>query len=396
MTLKDKACIAGIGTTKFWRRGGSGDTSVIELMFDATKVACDDAGISVSDIDGLSYYSGGFDSGVLASALGMDDLKYSVTMTGGGGGSQGSIVNAATAVACGLAEMVLCVKALKSGGYGGRRIGAAMATSERVAPDPTANDMNFMMPFGMMSPAQGFALMARHHMDKYGTTVDQLGAVAVSTRFHASRNPAALYREPMTLEDHANSRMIADPLRLFDCCLETDGATALLITTPERARDLKQKPVWIGAGVMGGAGRFGPALFWHQQPEEYYAQSGHKNLAPRLYAMAGVGPEDIDVAELYDHFTSQVIAEIEDYGFCEPGEGGAFVEDGGLRYDTGRLPVNTHGGNLSEVYLLGHTHTIEAVRQIRGTSTSQVADAEVALVSSGPGILPVSALILHG
>jgi acetyl-CoA acetyltransferase len=397
VALKDKACIIGIGTTKFFRRGGSGDTSHLAMMCEATINAVADAGIEVTDIDGFSYYQSGYDSGLLASALGIDDLKYSVSMTGGGGGSQGTIINAATAVATGLAEVILCVKALKSGGPGGRRIGQMGAVvASRPETDPNSWNADFTIPYGLMTPGQGFALMARRHMHTYGTTSEQFGAVAVSTRFHASRNPAALYREPITLEDHQNSRMIAEPLHLFDYCLETDGATALIVTTPERARDLQQKPVFVMAGAMGGAGRFGQGIFWHQMPEEYYSSSGHRALAPRLYQMAGLGPEDIDVAEMYDHFTPMVIAQLEDYGFCKPGEGGPFVEDGGLRFDTGRLPVNTHGGNLSEVYLLGLTHTIEAVRQLRGTSTSQVEGAEVALVTSGPGILPTSAIILHG
>jgi acetyl-CoA acetyltransferase len=394
VTLKDKACIVGIGTTQFWRRGGSGDTSALELMVQASQHALDDAGLTFDDVDGFSYYSGGFDSGLLASSLGIPDLKYSVTMTGGGGGSQGSIVNAAAAVAGGLAEVVLCPKALKSGGPGGARIGQ-MGAGGRTGPNPGGTDADFTAPFGLTSPGQGFALMARQHMTKYGTTTRHFGEVAVSTRYHASRNPAALYRDPITLEDHENSRMIADPLRLLDYCLETDGGTALVVTTPERARDLKQKPVYVMAGVQGGAGRFGQGIFWHQMPDEYYHSSGHRALAPRLYGMAGIGPEDVDVAELYDHFTPQVIALLEDYQFCEPGEGGPFVEDGGLRFDTGQLPTNTHGGNLSEVYLLGHTHTIEAVRQMRGTSSSQVDGAEIVLVSSGPGILPTSSIILH-
>jgi len=395
MTLKDKASIVGIGTTQFWRRGGSGDTSALELMVQASRNALDDAGLTFDDVDGFSYYAGGFDSGVLASALGIRDLKYSVTMTGGGGGSQGSVVNAAAAVAAGLAEVVLCPKALKSGGAGGHRIGQMGTQGGAMPSSPDSMDPAFHTPFGLTSPGQGFAMMARQHMHRYGTTTRQFGEVAVATRYHASRNPAALYRETITLEDHENSRMIADPLRLLDFCLETDGGTALVVTTPERARDLKQKPVWIMAGAQGGAGRVGNGIFWHQMPDEYYPSSGHRAIAPRLYGMAGIGPQDVDVAELYDHFTSQVIALIEDYQFCEPGEGGPFVEDGGIRFDTGRLPVNTHGGNLSEVYLLGHTHTIEAVRQLRGTSTSQVDDAEIALVSSGPGILPTSALLLH-
>lgn len=393
MTLSDKACIVGIGTTQFYRRGQSGHRTHLELMIEAAQNACDDAGLALSDIDGFSYYQGGFDSGLLASVLGIEDLKYSVLMTGGGGGSQGSIINAAQAVAGGLADVVLCVKALKSGGPAGRRIGR-MGAQVRAQRNFDGVDQDFTVPFGLMSPGQGFALMARRHMHKFGTTAQQFGEVAVATRMHASRNPAALYRDTITLEDHANSRMIADPLRLLDFCLETDGGTALIVTSAERAKDLRQAPVQITGAAMGGPGRFGQGIFWHQMPDEYYQQSSHHTVARRLYAMAGMGPEDIDVAQMYDHFTPQVIAQIEDYGFCGRGEGGPFVEDGGIRFDTGRLPINTHGGNLSEVYLLGLTHTIEAVRQLRGTSTSQVEGAETCLVTSGPGILPTSALIL--
>jgi acetyl-CoA acetyltransferase len=394
VTLKDKACIVGIGTTTFYRRGRSGDRTFLDLMVEATKNAVEDAGVTFDDIVGFSYYSGGYDSGMLASAIGIPELRYSVSMTGGGGGSQGTVVNAASAVASGLAEMVLCVKALKQGSDA--RIGQMGARPRAGRVDATGgSDADFYVPFGLMTPGQGFALMARQHMHRYGTTSEQFGAVAVSTRFHAGRNPAALYRDPITLEDHQSSRMIADPLHVLDYCLETDGGTAVLVTTPERARDLRQRPVYVMGGVMGGMGRWGQGIFWHQMPDEYYSSSGHRPLAPRLFGMAGIGPADVDVAELYDHFTPQVIAQIEDYGFCKPGEGGAFVEDGGLRFDTGRLPVNTHGGNLSEVYLLGMTHTIEAVRQLRGTSTSQVEDAEIALATSGPGILPTSAVLLH-
>jgi len=393
VSVKDRACIVGIGTTTFYRRGGSGDTTELELMCEATLKAVDDAGLSVDDIDGFSLYGGGYDTGMLSQTLGVPEVRYSVSMTGGGGGSQGTVANAAAAVAAGYAEVVLCVKALKSGGPGGRRIGRAVERQGR-APAGGA-DADFNHPFGLMSPGQAFALMARRHMEKYGTTTRHFGEVAVSTRFHASRNPAALYRDPITLEDHEASRMIAEPLRLLDYCLETDGGTAVIVTSPERARDLRQPPVYVMAAAQGGTGRWGQGIFWHQMPDEYYASSGHRDVAKRLFAMAGIGPQDVDVAELYDHFTPLVIMQLEDYGFCEIGEGGPFVEDGGIRWPDGRLPVNTHGGNLSEVYLLGLTHTIEAVRQMRGTSTSQVDGAEIALVTSGPGIMPTSAILLH-
>jgi acetyl-CoA acetyltransferase len=393
VTIKDKAAIVGIGTTRFYRRGGSGDTTDLELMCQATMVALDDAGLTVDDVDGFSLYQSGYDTGLLSQTLGLAEVRYSVSMTGGGGGSQGTVANAAAAIAAGYAEVILCVKALKSGGIGGRRIGLPPARDGRApAGGP---DRDFLSPFGLMSPGQTFALMARKHMDKYGTTTRHFGEVAVATRFHASRNPAALYREPITLEDHENSRMISDPLRLLDFRLETDGGTAVLVTSAERARDLRQKPAYIMAAAQGGHGRWGQGIFWQQMPDEYYASSGHRPVAKRLYEMAGVGPQDIDVAEMYDHFTPLVLMQLEDYGFCKVGEGGHYVEDVGIKWGKSNMPVNTHGGNLSEVYLLGLTHTIEAVRQLRGTSTSQVADAEVALVTSGPGIMPTSALILH-
>jgi len=391
VTIKDKAAIVGTGTSQFYRRGQAGPRTGLDFMLEATFNALDDSGLTVDDIDGFSYYAGGYDSGLLSQTLGIPEVRYSVSMTGGGGGSQGTVANAAAAVAAGYADVVLCVK-----GDAGLRRGMARPRAGRDAAGANAApDRDFLHPFGLMSPGQTFALMARRHMEMFGTTTRQFGEVAVATRFHASRNPAALYREPITLEDHENSRMIADPLRLLDFCLETDGGTAVIVTSAERARDLRQRPVYVMAAAQGGHGRWGQGIFWQQMPEEYYASSGHRPLAQRLYAMAGVGPEDIDVAEMYDHFTPLVIMQLEDYGFCKIGEGGSYVEDEGIRWGQAKMPVNTHGGNLSEVYLLGLTHTIEAVRQLRGTSTSQVEGAEVALVTSGPGIMPTSAIILH-
>ena len=199
-TLKDKVAIVGIGTTKFWRRGGSGETTELELMCQATMNAVDDSGLSVDDIDGFSFYSGGYDAGLLSQTLGLPEVRYAVSMTGGGGGSQGTVTNAAAAIATGYADVVLCVKGLKQGGHGGRRIGHSRLRTE--------NDL--LGPFGLMSPGQTFALMARQHMEKYGTTTRQFGQVAVSTRFHASRNPAALVPDA----DHAGRpRELPDDLR---------------------------------------------------------------------------------------------------------------------------------------------------------------------------------------
>jgi acetyl-CoA acetyltransferase len=188
--------------------------------------------------------------------------------------------------------------------------------------------------------------------------------------------------------------MIAEPLCLFDFCLETDGAVAVITTSLERARDLKQRPVPVIAAAHGGTREWGRAFAWMGMPDEMFASSGHAPVAKRLYQRAGVGPADIDVALLYDHFSAMVVMQLEDYGFCAKGEGGPFVESGTIRYEGGSIPLNTHGGQLSEAYIIGMTHVKEGVEQMRGTAINQVKDAELALVTGGPAALPVSGLIL--
>jgi acetyl-CoA acetyltransferase len=201
-------------------------------------------------------------------------------------------------------------------------------------------------------------------------------------------------RTPMTIDDYFKAPMIADPLCLFDFCLETDGAVAVITTSAERARDLRHPPAYVLASANGGNGRWGQAVGWMGMPEEYFASSGHRPVAARVYEMAGVEPADIDVALLYDHFTPMVLMQLEDYGFCEIGESGPFVAEGNIRWPDGSLPVNTHGGNLSEAYIIGMTHVREAVEQLRGTAVNQVDGASIALVTGGPASIPVSALIL--
>jgi acetyl-CoA acetyltransferase len=308
---------------------------------------------------------------------------------GGGGGTCAAVANAAAAVVAGLANVVMVYKIITQPPHA--RFGAAYGLAQAAA-DPSSD---FHRPFGLIAPVQFFAMLFRRHMHRFGTTSRQLAEVAVATRSHALRNPKALMRTPLTIEEHQASRLIADPFHLYDCCQENDGGGVILVTSAERARDLRQRPVHIMAAAQGGDSLWGQGLTSQNPPEDLYTSAGHAHLARRLYAMGGIGPEDVDVALLYDHFTGMVILQLEDYGFCRPGEGGAFVEDGGIRWPDGRLPVNTHGGNLSEVYLLGVTHVIEAVRQVRGTSTAQVADAEIALVTAGPSNLPSSSLLLR-
>ena len=188
---------------------------------------------------------------------------------------------------------------------------------------------------------------------------------------------------------------ISDPLCLYDYTMESDGAVAVVTTSAARARDLRHPPVYIMASAMGGDGRWGRGIYWMGMPDDIYASAGGEAVARMLYERAGIGPGDVDVALLYDHFTPMVLMQLEDYGFCAKGEGGPFVAEGNLRWPTGSIPVNTHGGNLSEAYIIGMTHVKEAVEQLRGTAVNQVDGAEVALVTGGPSSIPMSAVLLH-
>ena len=255
--------------------------------------------------------------------------------------------------------------------------------------------MGFTLPFGMLNAPVAYALVMRRHMHRYGTTSEQMGAVAVTTRAHALRNPRAVMRDrPMTLADHQGSRMIADPFRLYDCCLESDGACAVVITTAERAADARQRPVRVLAHSQGGAPRYGYGPFVTASMDDaVYASAGAAEMARRLWASAPIGPSDVDVAQIYDHFTGLVLLALEDFGLCAAGEGGALAESGALAWPDGRLPMNTHGGSLSEAYMHGLNHVVEGVRQLRDQSTCQVRDADVCLVTSAAGV-PSSALLL--
>jgi len=234
----------------------------------------------------------------------------------------------------------------------------------------------FEMPFGSLGPALWYAPMAKRHMYEYGTTSRQFGAVAVAMRKHALLNEKAMMKKPMTLEDHQNSPMIVEPFRLFDCCLESDGAAAVVVTSTERVNDMRNRPVYIMAVAEG-----------HPYPPDEITnrlsmtEFGVKKAAPRAFATAGITIKDIDVAEIYDCFTWVVICQLEDIGFCRKGEGGSFVEGGRIELG-GELPVNTHGGALSQAHVVGMNHVIEAVKQLRGNAgPAQVEDAEIALVS---------------
>lgn len=384
-TLKDKTAIVGIGHTEYSRDSGRSEMS---LAVEAIRSAIADAGLKPSDIDGIAKYSMDNNSEIdLAANLGVPALRFFGEVGYGcGGGPVGSILLGAMAVATGMANCVVAFRAMNErSGRGTPRFGQAAV--RKGASGVSA----YHEPFGLFSPAQMVALAARRHMHLYGTKSEHFGAIAVACRAHAQNNPNAVMRgRPITLEDHQSSRMIADPLHLLDCCLETDGGAAVVITSAERARDLQHQPAYIMGGAFGAG-----AWNIHRVVKNVEAPETESTvIAKVLFERAGVTHQDIDVCFLYDHFTPLVLFAFEELGFCKRGEGGPFVSDGKLLYPHGSLPLNTSGGNLSEGYIHGMENTIEAVRQLRGQAINQVKDAEIAFVASGNGV-PTTAMILH-
>ena len=393
--LQDRTSIVGIGETEYWKAGGATRTE-FELACEAVRRAVEDAGLSLSDVDGLSVYSGErSDPAEVAQALGLRDLRYVSLYPGGGNSACAVVHHAAIAVGAGSADVVVCYRSICQGQFGrfGRaRVGAG--TARGPVGSSVGGRQAFTMPVGLMSAAQSYALEARRHMYEYGTTSEHFGMISVACYAHAQRNPrAVMHGRPLTLEDHQRSRMIADPYHLFDCCQESDGACAVVVTGSERARDLRRRPVLIAGAAEGLASGDGGDRF--RRPPDLWTSAGLAGIARDLYDRAGVGPADIDVAQLYENFTGQVLMTIEDFGFCGKGEGGPFVEGGTLEWPHGDLPVNTAGGNLAEAYIHGLSLVNEGVRQLRGESTAQVEGAEHCLVVAGPSAPPSSALILR-
>ncbi len=375
-----RAAVAGIGQTRYARNMGR---SELDLAVDATRRACADAGLPVAAVDGfVSYHVEQVAEVDLVTALGLPDLRFMARTPSGGGGAASILGLAALAVASGTAECVVAFRARnrsKAASYGddpnqGGRPWAKAGARLR-------DFRQWQHPFGIASPAQEMALIARRHMHVYGTRAEHFGMQAVAQREHAGRNPDAIMRDPITLDDWAASRPIADPIRLFDCSLENDGAAAVLVTSLERARDLAQPAVPVLAQVQYGA----PI---HTQLAEFFATTvafgerdgGAVAASRRLFASAALTPSDVDVAMIVEPFTIAVPLALEQYGFCGLGEGGPFIESGATRWPDGVLPVNTHGGSTSEAFVHGVNHLPEAVRQLRGTACNQVEGAEVAFV----------------
>lgn len=372
--LEGRACIVGIGDTPYLRGSGGPRGSSLALELRASEAAIQDAGLRNRDIDGILPFHGLSTAEDLAVNLGVDDLRYQATSHVGGAGPGASLANAAMAVCSGMASHVL----IPGGWYGfsGRRV-REIVVQHASAMSGGANARDFYFPFGLTAPVQWFSFIARLHMDRYGTRPEQLGAVAVAQRKHARRNPGALMRDkPLSLESYMAAPVIADPYRLFDCSLEADGGAAFVVTTLERARDLRAQPVRL-LGIAQGQ----PFPADDIVTREDVFELGLTRAAARAFRMAGIGHDDVDFAEIYDPFSFQVIQQLEEMGFCKRGEGGAFVEGGRIE-PGGALPVNTHGGLLSEAHILGMNHFVEAVRQLRGEAGDrQVKNAEIGIVT---------------
>ena len=373
MELKDKACIVGIGETAYCRKPGSG-LSEESLQLHASVAALRDAGLRGSQIDGVLAFPNVGKCEAFAASLGSENLRFAAIIHMGGAAPVASLRLAVMAVVSGAANHVLIPAGWN--GYSGARVRQTVTTDKHSIPGG-AIAWDYYLPQGLTVPPQWYALMARRHMHEYGTTHEQLGAVALAMRRHAQLNPAALmHGKPLTMADYLASPMLADPYRVNDCCLETDGAAACIVTTVERARDLGKPPVYI---MGAAAGQPYPADEITNRKD--FHRTGLSIAAPEAFRMAGVTPADADFAQIYDCFTFEVIQQIEEAGFCRRGEGGPFVENGAIELG-GRLPVNTHGGLLSEAHSLGIGHIVEAVKQLRGSAGArQVADAEIGVVT---------------
>jgi len=384
--LKDKAAIVGIGQTEFSKRSGRTE---LQLAIEAIGGALDDCGLRPKDVDGMSLYTmENNPANEVIHNLGGGDLRFFSRIHYGGGAACGPIHQAAMAIASGAAEVVVCYRAMNERSE--QRFGTGIQNRPNA---PRTEDVHFgwYAPFGLLTPAAWVAMFAQRYLHAYGATTEDFGRIAVADRKHAATNPAAwFYERPISLEDHQNSRWIVEPMRLLDCCQESDGAVAVVVVSGERAKDLKQKPAMIRAAAQGMSADQKMMTSYYREDISGIPEMGL--VARQLFATAEIGPGDIQTAILYDHFTPFVLAQLEEFGFCKPGEAKDFIRDGRIEIG-GALPINTHGGQLGEAYIHGMNGITEGVRQIRGTAANQVPDVEHVLVTAGTGV-PTSGIIL--
>ncbi|MXW52826.1 MAG: acetyl-CoA acetyltransferase [Gammaproteobacteria bacterium] len=382
-TVRGKVAVVGVGETPYYKRGQAPDPE-FKLALKAIIAACKDAQISPKSVDGFASFSNDrSDPSRLANALGCDDLRFSnMQWGGGGGGGSGAVANAAAAIATGMAECVVVFRALAQGQFG------------RFGQGPRSNVISgsgaFTVPYGLMSPAQSFAMKVTRFMHDHGVNQEALQAISLASYHHAQNNPrAVMHGRPLSEEKYNESRWIVEPFHLFDCCQENDGAAAMVLVPAERAKDFPHKPTYILSAVSGSHYRAGASV--HNTPD--YATSTFKTTVPRLYDMAKLGPDEVNVAQIYENFTGGVLMSVVEHNFCEPDGCNEFFTKENLTAPGGKLPINTSGGNLAECYMHGLGLNIEAVRQLRGESSNQVPDPDVSLVASGPMVTPVSSSI---
>ncbi|GIX47659.1 MAG: lipid-transfer protein [Candidatus Tectimicrobiota bacterium] len=400
--LSDKYCIVGVGETAYTKNSGK---TTRAMAVEAIRNALHDAGLTPAQVNGMLSYHGGDStpSPEIAADLGIR-LDFFMDCSGGGSSTEALIGLSIGAIELGMCETVVIFRSMN--GYSEVRIGG---TGRRAAA-PVVGSQLLERPYGMVSAGQRFAPVFMRYMMEYGVTSEQVAAVKVAHSKHASNNPKAYYKKRYTVEDVLNSRWICKPLHLLDCCIETDNATALVVTSAERARDLRQRPIYI-MGVVGRVTKKRGDWFYNDVPITSVAA---KYAAERVFGMAGIGPEDVDITGSYDAFTFTTVLQLEDYGFCKKGEGGDYVSSGIIELG-GRRPNNTSGGHLCEGYTHGMNLVIENVRQLRGQADDfcprwqegihtydyaeggcrQVKDAEIAMNLGWATPVTGSALILR-
>ncbi|MGW0248255.1 lipid-transfer protein [Nocardia goodfellowii] len=385
--LSRKAAIVGIGATDFSKDSGR---SELRLAAEAVTAALADAGLTPADVDGLTTFTMDTNTqAAVARATGIPSLKFFSNIPFGGGAAAATVQQAAMAVATGVAEVVVAYRAFNE--RSGNRFGQFATHLATGNPTSSGVDNAFSYTHGLGTPAAQVAMVARRYMHVSGATSADFGRVAVADRKHAAVNPAAhFYGKPITLEDHQSSRWIAEPLHLLDCCQETDGGVAIVVTSADRARDLAHKPALIAGAAQGsGADQYVMTSYYRD------AMTGLPEMGlvgDQLWAQSGLRPGDMQAAVLYDHFTPFVLMQLEELGFCARGEAKDFIADGAIELG-GKLPLNTHGGQLGEAYIHGMNGIAEAVRQIRGSSVNQVGDLTNIVVTAGTGV-PTSGLVL--
>jgi acetyl-CoA acetyltransferase len=386
--LSGKTAVAGIGATPFSKNSGR---SELQLALEAIVDAVNDAGLSIKDIDGLVTFDMDTSQQVDVSRnLGLTNVTFVSSTPFGGGLACATVQHACLAVAAGVANTVVCYRAFNE------RSGNRFASGENpIQPHsiPTASEVRWgwHAPHGIFTPASTIAVCARRYMHEYGATSEDFGRVSVLLRAHAAANPKAwFYKKPITLADHQASRMVVDPVRLLDCCQETDGGVAIIVTSTERARDLKKKPVIVKAAAQAMGDDQEVMTSYYRESITSHPEA--KAVAAQLWKQSGLKQGDMDVLVLYDHFTPFVLLALEEYGFCKPGEAPGLIRSGALALD-GKWPLNPHGGLIGEAYIHGLNNISEGVRQVRGEAVNQIEDAKNVLVTAGNGV-PTSGLIL--